>query len=68
MLTACGLDTEFVEDIKFFVWKKMIMKCIMTSICAVANKTIKGILEYPPTREIADACFNAALGVAKAMG
>ena len=68
MLTDCGLDTEFVEDIKFFVWKKMIMKCTMASICAVTNKTIKGALEYPPTREIADACFNEALAVAKAMG
>ncbi|MBW2411566.1 MAG: 2-dehydropantoate 2-reductase [Deltaproteobacteria bacterium] len=68
MLTACGLNTEFVDDIKFFVWKKMIMKCTMASICAVTNKTIKGALEYPPTREIADACFNEALAVAKAMG
>ena len=68
MLTACGLDTEFVDDIKFFVWKKMIMKCTMASICAVTDKTIKGALEHPPTREIADACFNEALAVAKAMG
>jgi 2-dehydropantoate 2-reductase len=68
MTTACGLDTEFVEDIKFFVWKKMIMKCTMASICAVTDKTIKGALDYPPTREIADACFKEALAVAKAMG
>ena len=68
MLTACGLDTKFVDDIKFFVWKKMIMKCTMASICAVTNKTIKEALEYPPTREIANACFNEALAVAKAMG
>ena len=24
-----GLDTEFVDDIKLYVWKKMIMKCTM---------------------------------------
>jgi 2-dehydropantoate 2-reductase len=68
MLTECGLDTEFVEDIKLFVWKKMIMKCTMASICAVTNKTIKGALEYPPTREIANACFREALAVASSMG
>jgi 2-dehydropantoate 2-reductase len=67
-LSACGLDTEFVDDIKLFVWKKMIMKCTMASICAVTNKTIKDALEYKPTREIADACFKEALAVAKAMG
>ena len=67
-LADCGLDTEFVADIKLFVWKKMIMKCTMASICAVTDKTIKEALQYPPTREIADACFNEALTVAGAMG
>ncbi len=67
-LTDCGLDTELVDDIKLFVWKKMIMKCTMASICAVTDMTIKEALEYPPTREIADACFKEALAVAKAMG
>jgi 2-dehydropantoate 2-reductase len=67
-LSSRGLETEFVDDIKFFVWKKMILKCSMASICAVANKTIKDALEYGPTREIADACFREALAVARAMG
>ena len=68
MLTAGGLDTEFVDDIKFHVWKKMIMKCTMASICAVTDRTIKDALSFPPTREIADACFMEALAVAKAKG
>ena len=67
-ISGCGLETELVDDIKLFVWKKMIMKCTMASICAVTDKTIKGALEYPPTREIADACFEEALAVARAMG
>jgi len=68
MLTECGLATEYVDDIKFYVWKKMIMKCTMASICAVTDKTIKDALEFPPTREVADACFQEALAVAKSMG
>ena len=68
ILTSCGLDTEYVNDIRLFVWKKMVMKCAMASICAVTDKTIKEALEHPPTREIADACFKEALTVAAAMG
>jgi 2-dehydropantoate 2-reductase len=68
MLTDGGLDTEFVEDIKLFVWKKMVMKCTMASICAVTEKTIKDALNFPPTREIAEACFKEVLAVAKAKG
>ena len=54
LLTDSGLDTEYVDDIKMYVWKKMIMKCTMASICAVTDRTIKEALDFPPTREIAD--------------
>ena len=68
MFSDCHLETEFVDDIKRYVWKKMIMKCTMASICAVTDRTIKEALDFPPTREIADACFKEALAVAKAVG
>jgi 2-dehydropantoate 2-reductase len=68
IFTEGGLDTAFVDDIKLHVWKKMIMKCTMASICAVTDKTIKGALDFPPTRQIADACFKEVLAVAKAKG
>lgn len=63
-----GLETEYVDDIKHFVWKKMIMKCTMASICAVTDKTIKEALAFPPTREIAEACFKEIMAVARAKG
>jgi 2-dehydropantoate 2-reductase len=67
-LTEGGLDTQFVDDIKRHVWKKMIHKCSLSPLCAITDRSIGEILEYPPTREIADACFNEAMAVAKAMG
>jgi 2-dehydropantoate 2-reductase len=67
-LSAAGLDSELVEDIKLLVWKKMVMKCTMANICAVTDRTIRGCLEFPPTRAIADACFAEILAVAGAMG
>jgi 2-dehydropantoate 2-reductase len=68
VLTDVGLDTEYVDDIRLYVWKKMIMKCTMASICAVTGRTIKEAMELPTTREIAEGCFKEALAVAKAMG
>ena len=67
-LTQGGLDTQVVDDIKLLVWKKMVMKCTMASICAVTDRTIQGALDFPPTREIADNCFGEILAVAKAKG
>ncbi|UCG12911.1 MAG: hypothetical protein JSU72_21015, partial [Deltaproteobacteria bacterium] len=68
VLTEGGLDTQFVDDIKLHVWRKMIHKCSLSSICAVTDRSIGEILEYPPVREIADACFNEAMAVSEAMG
>jgi 2-dehydropantoate 2-reductase len=68
LFTESGLETEFVDDIKYYVWKKMIIKCTMSSLCAVTDKTLKGAIDFPPTREIAEACFREALAVAKAQG
>jgi 2-dehydropantoate 2-reductase len=68
LLTDGGLHTEFVDDIRLYVWKKMIMKCTMAPICAVTGMTIKGALDFMPAREIAEACFKEALDVARAMG
>lgn len=62
------LDTAFVDDIKLYVWKKMIYKCTLASICAVTDRTIKEVMDLPPTREIALGCFNEAIAVARAMG
>ena len=68
LLTEGGLDTELVDDIKLFAWKKAIIKCTLASICAVTDRTIKEAMEFPPTREIADACFKEILAVARAKG
>jgi 2-dehydropantoate 2-reductase len=68
LFTDAGLDTVYVDDIKLHVWKKMVMKCTMASICAVTDKTIREALHFPPTREIADACFKEIVAVAAAKG
>ncbi len=67
-LTDAGLDTAYGDSIKFYVWKKMVMKCTMASICAVTDKTIREALHFPPTREIADACFREIITIAAAKG
>jgi len=68
LLTEAGLDTEYVDDIKLYVWKKMVLKCTMASLCAVTDRTLGEVLGFPPTREIAENCFKEAIAVAKAQG
>jgi 2-dehydropantoate 2-reductase len=68
VLTKSGLDTLYVDDIKFHVWKKMVIKCTMASLCAVTDRTLKAVIDFGPTREIAENCFREAVAVAKAQG
>jgi 2-dehydropantoate 2-reductase len=68
MFSEGRLETAYVNDIKLHVWKKMVMKCTMASICTVTDKTIKEALHFPPTREIADECFKEIVTVAAAKG
>jgi 2-dehydropantoate 2-reductase len=68
LLTNSGLDTHYVDDIKLYVWKKMVIKCTMASLCAVTDRTLKEVIDFAPTREIAENCFREALAVAKAQG
>jgi len=68
MLTDAGLDTAFVDDIKLHVWRKMILKCSLSAICAVTDRGIKEVFDFPPTRDILDACFRESVAVAKASG
>lgn len=68
VLTDCGLDTDWVDDVNMYVWKKMVMKCTMSAVCAVTNRTFREALEFPPTREIAEACIGEALAVAGSLG
>jgi 2-dehydropantoate 2-reductase len=68
LLTGCGLDTERVDDINRYVWRKMVMKCTMSAVCAVTDLTFREALAFKPTREIADACIAEALAVARSLG
>lgn len=68
LLTESGLDTELVDDVKKYVWKKMVMKCTMSAVCAVTDLTFRQALEFPATREIAEACIREVLAVAASLG
>ena len=48
LFTESGLDTECVDDIKLYVWKKMVMKCTMASLCAVTDRNLKELLSFHP--------------------
>lgn len=68
LLTSAGLDTEFTENIKKYVWEKTILNSAMSPICAVTKMTMKEAMEFEGTRKIAEELLKEGIAVAEANG
>jgi len=68
MLTEAGLETMFTDEIDMLVWKKSIMKSTLAPICALADSTLRGSIEHPMTREVAEGALREGIEVARAVG
>lgn len=68
MMTASGLETEEAPDIKRHVWEKTILNSALCSICALTGQTMKGAMEFGPSRDVAVKVLEEGLMVAEADG
>lgn len=68
MLTEAGFDTMFTEEIEMLAWKKSIMKSTLAPICALADTTLRGSVEHPMTRQVAEGALREGIQVARAVG
>jgi 2-dehydropantoate 2-reductase len=68
MMTACGLETEEVSDIKGHVWAKVIMNAALCSVCGLTGQTMKGAMEFGFSRDLAVKVLEEGLKVARADG
>ncbi len=68
MLTDAGLETVFTDDIDMLIWKKSIMKSSLAPICALADTTLKGSIDHPMTKQVAEGALREGIEVALAVG
>ncbi len=68
LMTASGLATEEVNDIKKHVWEKTILNSALCSICAVTGQTMREAMELKYTSDLAIKILEEGLEVAKADG
>jgi 2-dehydropantoate 2-reductase len=67
LLTECGMDTRYVEDIEPLVWNKGVINAAMNPVAALVNSTV-GEAMHAPSRRIVDALLREGEAVAKAEG
>ncbi|UCE29717.1 MAG: 2-dehydropantoate 2-reductase [Candidatus Bathyarchaeota archaeon] len=68
VMSASELETEQAPDIKRHVWKKTILNSALCSICALTGQTMKGAMEFGPSRDVAVKVLEEGLSVAEADG
>jgi len=68
IMTASGLKTEEVSNVKKHVWEKTILNSALCSICAVTGQTMKEAMEFKHSYDLAVRILEEGLEVAKADG
>jgi len=68
LLNAVQLATEIPENIQRHVWEKAILNATLNPICAITGKTMKEVMDFPPTVRLVQAVIDESLRVAEAEG
>lgn len=68
VITGAGLETSFTREIKKYEWEKIILNSALSPVCALTRRTMRQMMEYEKTRELAEAILREGIEVAKASG
>jgi 2-dehydropantoate 2-reductase len=67
-LTEAGLETQFVQDIKKYEWKKTILNAALMPVCATTGLTMKEAMNTGETRYLCEQILDECIHVAKKVG
>jgi len=67
-LSEAGLETQFVQDIKKYEWKKTILNAALMPVCATTGLTMKEAMNTGETRYLCEQILNECIQVAKKVG
>lgn len=68
ILTGSGLETAYTDDIKKLEWNKAILNACLAPVSAATGLTMKGVMDYAPTREMVEILLREGLEVAYKAG
>ena len=68
IITASDLETAFTPEIKKYEWEKIILNAALSPVCALTRRTMKQMMEFEDTRNLAEAVLREGIEVAAANG
>jgi 2-dehydropantoate 2-reductase len=67
-LNQAGLFTEFTAEIKWHEWEKLILNLGLAALCSMTEKTMKEMMEYEHTRNLARELMREGIEVSETLG
>jgi 2-dehydropantoate 2-reductase len=68
VITKADLETTFTPEIKKYEWEKIILNAALSPVCALTRRTMKQMMEFKDTRDLAEAILREGIEVAAANG
>ena len=68
VITAADLETVFTRELKKYEWEKIILNAALSPVCALTRRTMKQMMEFKETRDLAEAILREGIAVAEANG
>ena len=66
VISKADLDTEFTSEIKKYEWEKIILNAALSPVCALTRRTMRQMMEFEDTRNLAESILREGIEVAKA--
>jgi 2-dehydropantoate 2-reductase len=68
LLTAAGIETAVVDDIRSHVWRKAVLVAILAPLCAITRLDMKAALQVPVLARMSDGLLTECIEVARRLG
>jgi len=68
VITNADLETVYTLEIKKYEWEKIILNAALSPVCALTRRTMKQMMQFTETRDLAEAILREGIEVAAAHG
>jgi 2-dehydropantoate 2-reductase len=68
VITNADLETVYTPEIKKYEWEKIILNAALSPVCALTRRTMKQMMQFTETRDLAEAILREGIEVAAAHG
>lgn len=68
VITNADLETVYTPEIKKYEWEKIILNAALSPVCALTRRTMKQMMQFSETRNLAEAILREGIEVAAAHG